>query len=116
MRLCKKHILQDSGASLKAKGPADKATTISRLYDELIEKKLAKARMEAAAEREADAAAEAHQVNYEQSFSPCLHCLLFSRGVVPARPASYLHCRLKLRVVHPNPRDTGGKACETPPR
>ena len=59
---CKRHPLQDSGAGLKAKGPADKASAISRLYDELIVKKLAKSRMEAAAEREAEDIAAAHQV------------------------------------------------------
>ena len=64
--LCKRHLRQDSGAGLKAKGPADKASTISRLYDDLIEKKLAKSRMEAAAEREAEAAAEAAQVRVLQ--------------------------------------------------
>ena len=97
--LCKRHPRQDSGAGLKAKGPADKASTISRLYDDLIEKKLAKSRMEAAAEREAEAAAEAAQVRvlpwpcaalpYQLSAA---HCSL--RGAAPARPVGSLHCRL----------------------
>jgi hypothetical protein len=62
--LCKKHKAQDSGARAMAKRPTNPSEALDKLYDDLVAKNLAKAKMESAVAKadimEKAAAAAAH--------------------------------------------------------
>lgn len=49
--LCKKHPRQDSGASVANFKPSQPGETLDKLYNDLVAKNLAKAKMEQAAAR-----------------------------------------------------------------